>query len=597
MATPLIASARPSLLFRLVPALDSLRGYGRHDARGDVVAGLTVATVAVPQAMAYALVAGLPVEYGLYTAIVMTAVGAVFDSSRQLINGPTNAISIAVLSAIAIVPAEQRVQAAVLLAFLVGAIQLGITLLRLGDLTRYISHSVIVGFTLGAGTLLVLDQTKNLLGLAAVGDVHDPFLLRFWGSLSAGGGPHPATAAIGLGTIALVLALRWVKARLGWRLLPDLMIVVTLMAALTAWLGLDQAGVQVVGTIPPSLPAFGAPVFDVALMRQLSNGALAIALLGLLEAVSMAKAIAAVTKQKLDMNQQCLSEGLANLVGSFFHCFPGSGSLTRSAINQQAGASTQWSGVVSAAAVAGIMLVFAPYAHFIPRAALAGILMVSAYNMVDWGALAYHVRTTYFDAAIVTATAVSAVAISVEFCVMIGVLMSFMLTVPRVGRMLLTEFVIAPEGYVHERLPSDTPCERILVFGLEGEMFFGSSAALEGFFAQMEERVRPDTAVVILRLKRARSPDAVGITLLEGFLERMRRRGVHVLLCGVREEFATKLERAGLREELGADLFLEQPVRQTSTMLAVRRAYELIPGPCDTCPNRQTLARVPTSVA
>jgi SulP family sulfate permease len=589
LATPLAASARPSLLYRLVPALDSLRSYGRHEARGDVVAGLTVATVAVPQAMAYALVAGLPVEYGLYTAIVMTAVGAVFDSSRQLINGPTNAISIAVLSALALIPAEQRIQAAILLAFLVGAIQLGITLLRLGDLTRYISHSVIVGFTLGAGTLLVLDQTKNLLGMAAVGDVHDHFLVRFWGSLSAGGGIHPATAAIGLGTIALVLALRAIKARLGWRLLPELMIVVAIMATVTARLGLDQAGVRVVGAIPASLPSFGAPLFDLALMRDLASGAAAIALLGLLEAVSMAKAIAAVTKQKLDMNQQCLSEALANLVGSFFHCFPGSGSLTRSAINQQAGAATQWSGVVSAAAVAMIMLMFAPYAHYIPRATLAGILMVSAYNMVDWHSLAYHLRTTRFDAAIVLATALSAVAISVEFCVMIGVLMSFVLTVPRAGRMLLSEFVIAPEGYARERLADDTPCKRVLIFGLEGEMFFGASAALEGYFDQIEERLGPETAVVILRLKRARSPDAVGVTLLEGFLERMRRRGVRVLLCGVREGLVGLLERVGISQALGPDLFAEQAVRQTSTMLAVRRAYELIPEPCGACQYCKTL--------
>jgi len=583
-------TARPSLPFRLVPALDSLRRYSRADARGDLVAGLTVAAVAVPQAMAYSLVAGLPVEIGLYTAIVMTAVGAVFASSRLLINGPTNAISIAVLSAIAIVPAERHVEAAILLALLVGAIQLAITLLRLGDLERYISHSVIVGFTFGAACLLVLDQVKNLLGLAAVGDAHQHFLLRFWETLSAGGPIHGPTMATGLGTIGVIVALRLAKQRLGWRLLPDLLLAVVLMGWLTAQLGLDQQGVRVVGEIPRRLPAFATPRVDLDLARELAGGALAIAVLGLLEAISMAKAIAAASKEKLDMNQQCLSEGVANLAGSFFHCFPGSGSLTRSAINQQAGASTQWSGVVSAAAVALTMLVFAPYARFIPRAALAGILMVSAYNLVDWRALAYHVRTTRFDAAIVAATALSAVAVSVEFCVMIGVLMSFMLTVPRAGRMLLTEFVIAREGGAHERLPEDAACEQILIFGLEGEMFFGATAALEEHFARIEGRVTPRTVVVLLRLKRARNPDAVGITQLERFLERMRERGVEVLLCGVTRDFARRLDRSGLSAKLGANLFLEQPVRLTSTALAVRRAYQLIPGPCETCPHRAALA-------
>jgi SulP family sulfate permease len=290
------------------------------------------------------------------------------------------------------------------------------------------------------------------------------------------------------------------------------------------------------------------------------------------------------------MNQQCLSEGLANFVGSFFHCFPGSGSLTRSAINQQAGGSTQWSGVVSAGAVALIVLAFAPYARFIPRSSLAGILMVSAVSMVDWRALAYHLRTTRFDAAIVATTAIAALAISVEFCVMVGVLMSFLLTVPRAGRMLLTEFVITREGGVHERLPEDAACERILIFGLEGEMFFGATAALEEYFARIEERVGPRTSVVVLRLKRARNPDAVGITLLEGFLERLQARGVRVLCCGVTRDFARLLDRSGLSQKLGADLFLEQAVRQTSTALAVRRAYELIPGPCETCPHQAAWA-------
>jgi len=579
-------------LLGAVPAFDSLRGYGSTDFRADALAGLTVAAVAVPQAMAYAMVAGLPAEYGLYTAIVMTAVGAVFSSSRQLINGPTNAISIAILSVIGPVDGtEQKIQAVVLLGFLVGAIQLGITLLRLGDLTRYISHSVIVGFTAGAGSLLVLDQLKNLVGLRSMGGVHDHFLYRFWLTLAEGGGVHLETIAIGFATIALVLGLRWLKGRLGFPLLPELLIVVIAMASLVAWFGLDGFGVAVVGEIPAKLPSFQQPALDAALMRDLSTGALAIAVLGLLEAVAMAKALAAQTRQKLDMNQMCLSEGVANFAGSFFQCIPGSGSLTRSAINHQAGASTQWSGVVSALAVALIMLVFAPYARFIPRAALAGILMVSAWQMVDRHALLYHVRATRFDAAIVGVTAVSAVAISIEFCVLIGVFLSFLLAVPRAGRMLLTEFVLTPEGGLHERLPDDPPCSRILLFGLEGEMFFGSTAALEAHFGHIEERVDEGTQVVVLRVKRARNPDAVGLALLDGFLERMRLRNVHVLLCGVRPEFAEKIRKTGLAERLGERVFLEQPVRQTSTLLAIRHAYELISDFCPTCPRRDAATR------
>jgi SulP family sulfate permease len=321
------------------------------------------------------------------------------------------------------------------------------------------------------------------------------------------------------------------------------------------------------------------------MMRDFATGALAIAMLGLLEALSMAKAIAAVTRQKLDMNQQCLSEGLANFTGSFFQCIPGSGSLTRSAINQQAGASTQWSGVVSAIAVAVIMLAFASYARFIPKAVLAAILFLSAWKMVDWAALFYHVKATRFDAAIVGVTAFSAVGISIEFCVLIGIFMSFLLVVPRAGRMRLTEFVVTPAGAIHECLREDVPCARMLLFGLEGELFFGSSSALEKHFEYIESRIGRDTEVIVLRMKRARNPDAVALSLLEGFFDRIRARGIKVIMCGVHPHLYDVMKRTGFADRLGEkEVFLEQPVRLTSTILAIRHAYELITERCPTCP-------------
>jgi sulfate permease, SulP family len=578
------AASPKEWFYRVVPAADSLRHYTLDHARHDLIGGVTVASVAVPQAMAYAMIIGLPPIYGLYTAIVMTAIGAVFDSSKQLINGPTNAISIAVLSAVAFIETpEARLAAVFMMTFMIGLIQLAITLFRLGDLTRYVSHSVIVGFTFGAGSLLVIDQMKNLFGIPGLGGAHDHLLERFWLTMTQGGGIHVETTLVGFGSIALVLLLRWTKRKLNMPLLPDLFMVVCAMAALVAWLDLDQRGVKVVGAIPAVLPSFSVPHLDPLVMQNIAGSALAIGLLGLLEAISMAKSIAARTKQKLDMNQQCLSEALANLGGSFFQCIPGSGSLTRSAINQQAGAASQWSGVISAIGVGSIMMVFAPYAQYLPRAALAGILLVASYGMVDWKALAYHWRATKFDAAIVFATAFSAVAISVEFCVMVGVLMSFLLTVPRAGRMLLSEFVIGAKGVIHERLPEDKACEKILIFGLEGEMFFGALSALERYFQAIEDRITRETEVVVLRLKRARNADAVAMTELEEFVLRLKARNVHVLMCGVSRDMHEVMKRVGLVDELGERIFLEQPVRQTSTVRAVEHAYTLIGKRCAGC--------------
>jgi len=558
---------------RKLPAIDSLRKYSSTDVRADFVAGLSVAAVAVPQAMAYGIAAGVPAEHGLYTAIIMTAVGALFASSKQLINGPTNVISIAVLSALAPIPVEHKLTCAFALALLVGGFQTFITLLRLGDLTRYISHSVVVGFTAGASMLLILDQTRSLFGWSAAGSAQEHFLLRTWHTWVNGGPPHVATTLLGVGAVVLLLALRLLKKRLGWPLMPELLITVVVTASIVAVMRLDERGVNVVGEIPNKLPSFGWPHVPMQYLTQLSEGALAIATLGLLEALAMAKHLAAKSGEKFDLNQQCLSEGVANLAGSFFHCIPGSGSLTRSAINQQAGATTQWAGVWSAVAVALITLVVAPYARFVPRSALAGILMVTAVGMLDWKALPFHLRATRFDAFIVLTTAVAAVAISVEFCVLIGVLASFLLAVPRAGRMTRTEFIVAENGVVRERHESDPADDQILLFGLEGELFFGSSMALHEHLTWFEERALAGARVVVFRVKRLRNPDAVGIHEIDAFIRRMAAAGVRVILCGVRADLLDGLRAAGALDRLDPEqVFPERKARGSSTIEAIGAA-------------------------
>lgn len=563
------------LLCKYLPAINVLRTYTRADLQADFVAGLSVAAVAVPQAMAYAISAGVPPMYGLYTAVVMTAVGALFASSRLLINGPTNVISIAVLSALAPVPPEHKLAAVFTLTLLVGLFQTLITLFRLGDLTRFVSHSVVVGFTLGASLLLVIDQTRNLFGWAASPNTHQHFLVRTWEVWTQSGAPHKATTLIGLGAMVMVLGLRTLKKRLGWPLLPELLITVIAAAYLVARLGLDQQGVAVVGKIPGDLPRFAWPEIPIEHLRGLSEGALAIAVLGLLEALAMAKHLAAHTGQKFDLNQQCLSEGLSNLTGSLFQCIPGSGSLTRSAINHQAGARSQWSAVWSAAAVAAITALFAPYAQYVPRAALAGILMVTAMGMVDWKALPFHLRATQFDAVIVLTTAIAAVGVSVEFCILIGVFASFLLAVPRAGRMTRAEFVVRENGVVRERADEDPANDKLLLFGLEGELFFGSSIALDNHLNYFQQRATAVGAkVVVLRVKRLRNPDAVGMREIASFMGEMKEAGVRVILAGVRSDLLAGLRKAGALDALDADqVFSERQARGSSTIEAVSAAY------------------------
>jgi SulP family sulfate permease len=569
-------------LYRRVPAVESLRSYSWRALSGDLTGGLTVATVALPQAMAYAILAGVPPQYGLYTAIVMTGVGALLDSSRQLINGPTNAISIALLSALATFPEQERVPAAVLLAFLVGSVQLGIALLHLGDLTRYVSHSVIVGFTAGASTLIVLDQMKNLLGLEIRGSAEDHFLKRFWLSLTTGGGVHWPTLLIGAGTILVVLAVRQLNGLLRARRvrfsIPQHLVAVALMAALVWGFELDaRCGVKIVGAIPASLPHFQFPDLRWEPTHLLAGNAFAIALLGLLEAVAMAKSIAAGTGQKLDINQQCLSEGAANLAGSFFQCFPGSGSLTRSAVNQQAGAVTQWSGVFSAVTVAGMVLVFAPLAQYIPRPALAGLLMLAAFRLVDREQLVFHLRATRFDAGVVLATALAAVFISVEFCILVGVFLSFVLYVPRAAQVRMVQLTATPDQGIRERQNGDLPSKQVLCYALEGELFFGAEPEFANLLETVGHAARGPVRVVILVLNRARNPDAGFLKLLRAFHGRLRQREVALLLCGVQADLGRALAATGLDAGMGPRrIFGEGKDHEANHRDAVQVAYQLL---------------------
>ncbi len=558
--------------------------------RRDLLAGLTVATVAVPQAMAYAQIAGIEPIYGLYTAIVMTALASLFGSSPQLINGPTNAISLVVFGAVAglAVPQEERIVVVGLLAVLVGLIQIAIALLRLGDLTRYISESVILGFMAGAGLLVALTQVQTVLGLHAVGTGEDHLLYRLWLTWTQGGPINPWSLGIALTTLALVFGLhrlnRWLKIKL-----PELLITLMLVS-LVVWLfnlapvegGVDRLQVE------RRLPALQIPPLNPEWIRELWGGSLAIALLGLVEALAIAKSIAARTRQPFDYNRQCLAEGIANLGGGLFQCMPGSGSLTRSAINHFAGAATRLSGILSAAAVAATLLLFAPLAQYIPKPALGGVLLWTAWRIVDRPRLWYCLRATRFDAGIALATAFAAVFISIEFSILIGTFLSFLFFVPRASRLHAAELVVSPERSVRERQPDDPECGKLVVYSLEGNLFFGAAPELEEHLAELSRRVAQGARVVVLRLKRVRNPDMVCLEVLQRFIKDLHAKKATVLLCGVREDFAQVLHNLRFHDWLPPDcVFQEGAAVGSSTLKAVRYAYELLGADlCPTCPRR-----------
>jgi SulP family sulfate permease len=401
--------------------------YDRSLLRRDVGAGLTVAAIAVPQAMAYALLAGVSPVYGLYTAIVVAALGSLFGSSAYLIHGPTNAVALVVFGVVAGVgtgPDDAgRLGLVALLAMLAGLIQVTLALLKLGGLARHVPAAVLVGFITGAGLLEALAQIPTILGLRLAGAGGDLILHRLWLTCSRGGPADVCSLAISVTTLALVVGLHRLGGRLKMRL-PEMLLSLVAVSALVALLGLTPSpgracGLRVEGGLPtPRLPVL--PPGGLGQLPAIGGGALAIALLGLVEGLAMARSLAARSGQPLDCNRQCLAEGLANLGGGFFQCLPGSGSLSRSALNYSAGAVTRLSGIIAAAAVAASLVLFAPLLRFVPPAALSAVLLWTAWHIVEPRRLWACLRSRP-DSVVLLSTALSVVFLRVEFAVFVGI--------------------------------------------------------------------------------------------------------------------------------------------------------------------------------
>jgi sulfate permease, SulP family len=558
------------------------RNYGWVKGRSDLIAGLTVAAISFPQAIAYALIAGVDPKFGVYSAIVVTTVAAIFGSSSHLINGPTSAISLLVFTALAFIDSENTTQlfeALFLLAVLVGAFQIVISVFKLGNLTRYISESVIIGFMAAASLLLALGQLGNALGVKDKGNGHMQVLRRVWLTVFRGDAVNYRALTLSVTAVVLAVVLRKLVQRFGWPQIDMLvvLIITALIAYLAGWSTPGAGGrtaVSLAAKVPRSLPTPHIPDVHTGWLPELSTSALAIAFVGIIEALSIAKAIAHQTQQKIDYNRQIMAEGLANLAGGFFQSLPGSGSLSRSAINYQSGAATRFSGIVSAATVAVALLLFAPLLRYVPQPALAGLLLVTAARLVDFKRLVYTLKASRYDAGLVIVTAITGIAIDLDKAVLLGVVLSILLFVPRAAKLKAKELIVTPERVVRERIPSDIADPSIVIFDLEGELFFGAAPELDRHLSAIGERIHADDSkFVVLRLKRVRHPDVVCIERIDHFLRELTEDGVTVLLAGVRPDLIGALNNVGLQGWFPAEhIFPEEEVEYSATLKAVRHA-------------------------
>jgi SulP family sulfate permease len=549
-----VANLREIPAYFLRPA-QIFRTYERRNLRPDLISGLTVAVVLLPQAIAYALIADLPPELGLYTAIVAAIVGALWGSSNQLQTGPTNAISLLVLSTLlstTIADPSNFVVLAGVLAVMVGVLQLAMGLARLGVLVNFVSHSVVVGFSAGAGVLIAVKQLPSLFGLQVeshglVGTIHEVFVQLLEN------GPSWPTTILGVGTIVLIVLLRRFTPRL-----PGPLIGMVVAAAVVGLLGLDQQGVSVIGQLPRGLPPVAQlPLLNLELIAQLSTGALAIAAIGLVEAMSIARSIASQTDQRLDSNQEFVGQGLANVAAGMFSGYAGSGSFTRSAVNFKAGGQTPLASAMSGVFVLIAMLVFAPWAAYVPRAALSGVLIVIAYGMVDRQEMVRIWRGARGDAVIMSVTFLGTLFLHLEFAVLTGILFSFAVyvmksSVPRVSP------VLPDEQFKHFAYqPDKSPCPQLAIINILGDLYFGAVSHIEKAINQHRAR-NPGQRFLLIRMNSVNQCDFSGIHALESVVRTYRDQGGDVFMVRVRPSILGLMKSTGFYDYLGADHFLAE---------------------------------------
>jgi SulP family sulfate permease len=544
---------------RAVPALLNqpvrlVRAYPWTALRADLLAGVTVGLVLLPQALAFSLLAGLPPAMGLYAAVVASIVGALWGSSSHLHSGPTNTASLITLSALAPVAAPGSpafIVAAGLIAVLSGAIRLLMGLARLGLLVNFVSDSVAVGFTAGAGILIISNQIRPLLRV----DI-------------------PATAGL-LETIAIAAR------ELGSAHLPSLLLGVATMIVITLWprvtrrvpavlvgvaaaslgaflLGLEARGVQVIGPLPAGLPPLAPlPLFDLELIGHLANGALALAIIGLVEAVAIARAVASNSRQRLDSNQEFVGQGLANIAAGLFSGYPCSGSFNRSALSYQAGGLTAMGNVLSGLFVLLASLVLAPLIAHLPYPVLAGALVVTAWSMVDLATIRRLWRGARGDAVIMTMTLVATLLLPLQFAILIGVLMSLGYYLLRTSTPRVVS-VLPDAGFKHwSEHPERPRCPQLAVIDILGDIYFGAvNHVEESIYAILA--VTPGQRFVLLRMHSVQHVDISGIRMLEGVRSLLRDRGGDLYFTRVRAPVLERMRATGFLRKTGPAHILDE---------------------------------------
>jgi SulP family sulfate permease len=570
---------RQHILPRFFPFLNWIGDVkSRGTFQADLMAGIVGAILVLPQGIAFAMIAGLPPVYGLYTAMITPIVAGLFSSSRHAVSGPTAPISLVVFAAVsklAEAGSPEFISKVLFLTFMVGIIQLAMGIGRMGRYVSFVSHAVVIGFTAGAAVLTITNQMKGVLG---VNISSRAAFLETWEQLVA----HVSEINWAVFSVAGYTLIMSVLSKRYAPKLPHLLVGLA-SGTLLAWmLGGPAAGISFASEIPQHLPSFSMPGMSAGNFHSLLGDAFAIAILGIVQTVAVGRGIAIQSGQQIDGNQEIVGQGLSNMVGSFFSCYAGSGSLTRSALNYQAGARTPMSAIFAALVLILLVLLFAPYAQYLPTPALSGLILLIGWSLIDFKHIWEIRKASRQDNLILGATFFAALFAELQFAVFIGVLLSLYFFLKQTSSPNIAVMAPDAEHYRHQFvniIRKDVPqCPQLKIIRIDGHLYFG---AIDHISAELRKMRKGPEKYLLMLANGVNYVDLDGAEWLAREAAFWRKKGGGMYIVRLKIIAQDVMESGGFMDEIGRDNFFNSKTDALKTIYA-----KLDVDICKACPHR-----------
>lgn len=540
---------------KVLPILEWLPNYNLSYFKGDVIAGITVGIVLIPQGIAYALIAGLPPIYGLYCALMPQVMYAIFGSSRQVAIGPVAMDSLIVatgVSTLALAGSESYIAIAILLALMVGVIQFILGIFSLGFIVNFLSKPVITGFTSAVALTIGLNQFRNLLGVDFVqSDQIQKVLIDFWDQLAFF---NLNTTIIGLVSVVIIVIFRKINKKI-----PNALIVVVFGILTMKYFGTKLQDVSIIKEIPSGLPSFSIPVLDFEQIRELLPIALTLVMVGYLETISIGKSLEAKQDEyRIRPNQELIALGLSNIAGSFFKAYPSTSSFSRSAINQESGAKTGVAALVSVVMIIITLLYFTPLFYYLPKTVLAAIIIVAVFGLINFKEAKFLWKANRLDFWLMITTFLTTLFAGVEYGIIAGVGLSLIILIYRTSKPYVVELGKVPDSnfYRNRNRYDEVIIENdILVFRFDAQLFYANSSYFRDKLEKLAAAKGDELKLIVLDAESINRVDSTGVETLKERIKYYNKKNVKFYFAGVKGPVRDDLFRCGILEIIDINHF------------------------------------------